>query len=188
MTRVFIVAAPHPVSSSLENVLTSRRVDIVGRSHELESAVDQIQQEKPDAVIVDATDESAESLLQELLASGLAAEVAVIVLTDRPPRGWLPEALRGAVRAILPVDVSPDQLIAAVEAAASGLVILHPREVGSVLPAASAESGQLAELAEPLTPRENQVLQMLASGLGNKEIAAKLSISEHTVKFHVASI
>jgi DNA-binding NarL/FixJ family response regulator len=44
------------------------------------------------------------------------------------------------------------------------------------------------ELAEPLTPRESEVLQMLASGLANKEIAAKLAISEHTVKFHVASI
>jgi DNA-binding CsgD family transcriptional regulator len=44
------------------------------------------------------------------------------------------------------------------------------------------------ELTEPLTPREREVLRLLASGLGNKEIAAKLKISEHTAKFHVASI
>ena len=44
------------------------------------------------------------------------------------------------------------------------------------------------ELAEPLTPRESEILQMLASGLANKEIASRLNISEHTVKFHVASI
>jgi DNA-binding NarL/FixJ family response regulator len=46
----------------------------------------------------------------------------------------------------------------------------------------------LTELAEPLTRREREVIQMLASGLGNKEIAARLNISDHTVKFHVASI
>jgi DNA-binding NarL/FixJ family response regulator len=57
-----------------------------------------------------------------------------------------------------------------------------------VLPAGAAPSRRLDELAEPLTRREVEVLQMLAAGLMNKEIAARLNISEHTVKFHVASI
>lgn len=188
MTRVFIVAAEHPVRANLENVLASRRVAIVGRSQELKSAIDQILDLELDAVIVEAVGENADSLIEELLDSELAEEVAVVVLTEERQRPRFAGALRGAVRAILPVDISSDQLIAAIEAAASGLVVLHPSEVGSVLPEASAESRQLAELAEALTPRESQVLQMLASGLGNKEIAAKLSISEHTVKFHVASI
>lgn len=56
------------------------------------------------------------------------------------------------------------------------------------MPAVSAAPTALAELAEPLTPREGEVLQRLASGLGNKQIADQLHISEHTVKFHVASI
>lgn len=188
MTRVFIVAAPHPARSSLESVLASRRVAIVGRSQELKSAIDQILDLEPDAVIVEAVGENTHSLLEELLDSELAEEVAVVVLTEERQRAWFAEALRGAVRAILPVDLSPDQLMAAIEAAASGLLILHPREVDSILPAGSVQSRQQAELAEPLTARESQVLQMLASGLGNKEIATKLSISEHTVKFHVASI
>jgi DNA-binding NarL/FixJ family response regulator len=57
-----------------------------------------------------------------------------------------------------------------------------------MFPVAEPESTSLAELAEPLTRRENEVLQMLASGLANKEIASRLAISEHTAKFHVASI
>jgi len=57
-----------------------------------------------------------------------------------------------------------------------------------MFPAADPSSRSLADLAEELTPRESEVLQMLANGLANKEIAARLSISEHTVKFHVASI
>jgi DNA-binding NarL/FixJ family response regulator len=58
----------------------------------------------------------------------------------------------------------------------------------AIFPAAVPASRPLAELPEPLTRREREVLQMLASGLGNKLIAARLVISEHTVKFHVASI
>jgi DNA-binding NarL/FixJ family response regulator len=72
-------------------------------------------------------------------------------------------------------------------------VVLHPTQSLTPVnthgfPRSPARSQGLEELAEALTPREGEVLQMLASGLGNKEIAAKLAISEHTVKFHVASI
>ncbi len=65
---------------------------------------------------------------------------------------------------------------------------MHAAEVGAMFPAAVPASRPLAELAEPLTRREREVLQMLAGGLANKEIAGRLAISEHTVKFHVASI
>jgi DNA-binding NarL/FixJ family response regulator len=60
--------------------------------------------------------------------------------------------------------------------------------VNAVLPAPAPLSSPIRELPEPLTPREREVLQMISTGLGNKEIAGRLSISEHTVKFHVASI
>jgi len=60
--------------------------------------------------------------------------------------------------------------------------------LNAVLPAAVSSSAPVDELLEPLTRREREVLQMLASGLANKEIAARLAISDHTVKFHVASI
>ena len=65
---------------------------------------------------------------------------------------------------------------------------MHPAEVSAMFPATEPASHPLAELIEPLTPRESKVLEMLASGLTNKEIAARLAISEHTAKFHVASI
>jgi len=68
------------------------------------------------------------------------------------------------------------------------VVVFHPSEVSAVLPAPAALSSPVRELPEPLTPREREVLQMISAGLGNKEIAGRLSISDHTVKFHVASI
>jgi DNA-binding NarL/FixJ family response regulator len=84
--------------------------------------------------------------------------------------------------------VSSAELIATLRAVTSGLIVLHPSVVEALVPAAVPTSGQVAELAEPLTKREREVLQMLAAGLGNKEIAARLNISDHTAKFHVGSI
>jgi DNA-binding NarL/FixJ family response regulator len=116
----------------------------------------------------------------------------MVLLTEPATLAAASSTLRVGVRAVLPNDISPDQLVAALQAAASGLLVLHPAQVPAPIingfASATARSRGLEELAEPLTPREGEVLQMLASGLGNKEIAAKLTISEHTVKFHVASI
>ena len=66
--------------------------------------------------------------------------------------------------------------------------VMHPVGVDSLFPEGEPSSRPVTDLAEELTPRETEVLQMLANGLANKAIAARLSISEHTVKFHVASI
>jgi DNA-binding NarL/FixJ family response regulator len=186
--RVFIVAASPLARGGLENLLATRGASVVGRSAGLGSLFEQIVDVEPDVVLVDASGDNAEALLDALVSSNLAAETTVILLSNHPRPGWTAEALRAGVRAILPSEVSPDQLAAALEAAMAGLVVVHPSEIAVALPAPSAALSPLAELAEPLTPREREVLEMLASGLVNKEIAAKLSISEHTVKFHVASI
>jgi NarL family two-component system response regulator YdfI len=186
--RVFILAASPLARSGIENLLAARGVSVVGRTASLESLFEQIIDVEPDAVLMDASGDNSDAAVDALVSSDLATETPVILLTDHSRPGWTAEALRAGVRAILPSEISPDQLAAALQAATAGLVVLHPSEIPAALPAASAGLPPLAELTEPLTPREREVLQMLASGLVNKEIAAKLSISEHTVKFHVASI
>ena len=188
MIRVFIVAASPLARGGLENLLATLGASVVGRSASLGSLFETIVDGEPDAVLVDASGDNSETLLDALVSSNLATETTVILLRDQPRPGWTTEALRAGVRAILPAELSPEQLAAALEAAMAGLVVVHPSEIAAALPAASAAWPPPAELAEPLTPREREVLEMLASGLVNKEIAAKLSISEHTVKFHVASI
>jgi NarL family two-component system response regulator YdfI len=186
--RVFIVAASPLARGGLENLVATRGVSVVGRSASLESLFEPILDVEPDVVLVDASGDNREAALEALVSSNFATETTVILLSDHPRPGWTAEALRAGVRAILTSEVSPDQLAAALEAAMAGLVVVHPSEIAVALRAASAALAPLAELREPLTPREREVLEMLASGLVNKEIAAKLSISEHTVKFHVASI
>ena len=110
-----------------------------------------------------------------------------IVLTDNEDRQWVAQLLSAGARAVLRRDCDERQLAAAVQAAAAGLVALD----GDMLPALlrpPLEEIELEPGEEELTPRETEVLRMLAEGLSNREIASILKISEHTVKFHLASI
>jgi DNA-binding NarL/FixJ family response regulator len=100
-------------------------------------------------------------------------------------------ALRAGARAVVSREAGADQIVAAIEGAAAGLVVL-PADIADELLATHDEL-MPARLpaptsAAPLTAREREVLALLALGLANKAIAPRLGISEHTVKAHVASI
>jgi two-component system nitrate/nitrite response regulator NarL len=105
--------------------------------------------------------------------------VPTVVLSDEPLTSHL---FRRGVHAILPHDAAAEQIVAALYAASAGLIAL-PVEAGARMTPAASESE-----VESLTPREMEALEMLAEGLSNKQIAARLHISEHTAKFHVNSI
>jgi len=186
--RAFIVASSSLVRTGLQSLFGGRDVEVVGSIADFESLAGQWIDVQADVILVEASGEQFETVMDTLAASQLASETAIVVLTDHREPKSLAEALRTGVRAVLPSDIAPEQLVVALEAAAAGLIIVHPTEVDLMFPVAEGVSRQLAELAEPLTPRESEVLQMLASGFANKEIATRLKISEHTVKFHVASI
>jgi DNA-binding NarL/FixJ family response regulator len=186
--RIFIVAASPLIRAGLQSMLTDSRVDIVGSAPDFESISGRLVDAEPDVVLIEIDTDAQEQLLNALEDAEVPQEYAVIVLSEQPKAAWISRALRTGVRAVLPREVTPEQLRAALEAAAAGLVVVHPSEVDAVLPAAVGSSAPIDELLEPLTRREREVLQMLASGLANKEIAARLAISDHTVKFHVASI
>jgi DNA-binding NarL/FixJ family response regulator len=117
------------------------------------------------------------------------ASSALVLLTDEADSDWILDALPGGVTAILPRDAMPGEIVASIEAAAAGLYVLSPEILGRLLggrkPPRQAASGVPFET---LTLREIEVLAMLAEGLGNKEIARQLDISDNTVKFHLSSI
>ena len=188
MIRVFIVAASSLARAGLESLLAAREVEVVGSNATLETLSDQLSDAAPDVVLIDSSGESFELLQEAIVASGLASEVKVMILGDGMTPATSADALRAGIRAALPGDISPQQLAAALQAVASGLVVLHPALANGRVPARSASAPALDELAESLTPRELEVLQMLAAGLSNKQIGPRLNISEHTAKFHVASI
>ena len=188
MIRVFTIAGSLVTRSGLETLLRARTVKVAGSAASLESAESLLQDAEADAVLIDTTGELPEQFVETVVESGLPSELAVVLLADPLPRASLAAALGAGVRAVLPRSVSQDQLLAALQAVASGLIVVDSADVEAAFPAFSPGFRPLGELAEPLTRRESEVLQMLAAGLGNKEIAVRLAISGHTVKFHVASI
>jgi DNA-binding NarL/FixJ family response regulator len=102
-------------------------------------------------------------------------EHAVFRLRAMQLKGW----------GVVPPDAPPEELAAAVAAAAQGLIVLPKPLTERLLhePAPSAD-----ELSEALTAREREVLDLLSHGLSNRLIAGELHISEHTVKFHISSL
>jgi DNA-binding NarL/FixJ family response regulator len=182
--RVLIAAASGVIRAGLESLLrSSENLQVVGSAADLESLAPVIEREQPDVVLADM------EFQRDGLSRELLGPAAVVLLAPGPPGAWMAEALRSGVRAILPRDVPAGELIAAIEAAAAGLVALHPADLNALLPAPPrADRAPLIDAGEALTPRELEVFAMLAEGAGNKTIAWKMGISEHTVKFHVASI
>jgi NarL family two-component system response regulator YdfI len=111
---------------------------------------------------------------------------ATVLLGDEPTSAWASRALRSGARGALPRTATADQILAAVLAAAAGLVVREPLEARSPVPTSGGPIS--VRPAQALTPREVEILGMLAEGLGNKSIARRLGISEHTVKTHVTSV
>jgi DNA-binding NarL/FixJ family response regulator len=100
------------------------------------------------------------------------------------------QALRGASRpwGVLSPNASSAALAAAARAVGNGFIVLEPTFAEDVLRPARPDSESAANADTSLSPREREVLQLVALGLPNKVIANRLNISEHTVKFHVAAI
>ena len=136
---------------------------------------------RPDVILWDLSD--ADRRTSAELAAVLALAPPVIVLGEDDM--LIAEAVAAGAKGALPRDVDPAPLVAAVRAVSEGLVVIDPTFPASVLPTRSELSGAATE---ELTPREIEVLQLVAEGLPNKQIASHLGISEHTVKFHVDAI
>jgi two-component system, NarL family, response regulator YdfI len=150
------------------------------------SLSEQIEATQPDVLLVDVGREPGADILED---PAVAALPAIVLLTDDARRALHADGLRGGGRAVLPRQASAAEIIAAVESVASGLVVIHPDSLEALQPAVfGGERAGNAISPQTLTPRETEVLCMIADGLGNKIIAARLGISTHTVKFHIASI
>ena len=148
-----------------------------------------IQELQPHVVIADLAQSDTQffSAASDLERAG----IGVVVLIDEPSVGWTVRALQAGVRAILPRESSEDEIVSAVIAADRGLVLLDPeitKELASQTRTVSTTSENAADRLEELTAREAEVLRLMAEGFGNKQIAARLGISDHTVKFHISSI
>jgi DNA-binding NarL/FixJ family response regulator len=177
--------------AGLESIISANpALEVVGSSSGIASLVKRVEELQPDVVLLDWQDSDDESLLENELTFVTEPNApAVVVLADNSDKDWATEVLSGGVRSLLPRSATADEIVGAIAAAAAGLVVLHPDLIEDLLPRNEASDRALPTTPiQALTPREIEVLGMLALGLGNKTIAKRLGISEHTVKFHVSSI
>jgi len=174
--RLAIAAPSAVVRAGLEALVASHPgIELAGSYPDL-GAVEAL---RPDVVL-------AALPLEEFSPPGDGASPSIVLLTNDPQPVWTQEAFRLGVRALLSRDASAAEILAAVEAAASGLAVVDPRELETLL--TSTVPAAVSAEVHTLTARELDVLRMMAEGAANKTIAWKLGISDHTVKFHVASI
>jgi two-component system, NarL family, response regulator YdfI len=136
-----------------------------------------------DVIVIDSDS------IPDLLHEPMSDAAAIVLLTAVSDARSISRLLRNRVRAILSRESDPDDVISAIYAAHDGLVLLGAPAAASL---AAVYDDQAVEvetgLSEEITSRETDVLRMLAGGLVNKDIATRLGISEHTVKFHISSI
>ncbi len=173
MIRVLILAPSPALRAGLRALLSSDdEIQILGDAARWDNSIDEINE--ADVIITSA---SSASFLDDEMATSSSA--SILILSDDPLN--VQEMKRSqSIWGILPLDASADELLAAIHALSQGLI------VGERSLLFAPEEETLSN--SPLTDRETEVLNLLAKGLANKQIAIALGISEHTVKFHVSSI
>jgi two-component system, NarL family, response regulator YdfI len=189
MIRVLIVASSSTSQRGLENLLhANTSLQVVGALSDLGQLSENLEELQPDVLIAEITGQD-RTLPEEILKLSEEAPVAIVLLVDDANSERDLDALRNGVRAVLPRNMGPVGIVAAVEAVGAGLSVLLPEGLETLLRESTASHRAISPpLVEALTPREIEVLGMMVEGWGNKEISTRLGISEHTVKFHVASI
>jgi DNA-binding NarL/FixJ family response regulator len=188
LIRVLVWAKSAIARAGLEAIVQAdQRFTIARAVSDAGDLLAMVRSSRPDAVLLDGTDSGTVRLPAELLQEFDGP--ALVVLVENATRGELLRLLQDGPKTLLLRDSGPSEITAALSAASEGLIVFSP-EILEILWPSGSEVAAWDELppGEPLTSRENEVLALLADGAANKEIATRLRISEHTVKFHVSSI
>lgn len=197
MIRVLIKASSPVVRAGLGSLLGSYpQFQVIDdtRQRPSEETIRDEDSDRSDGLLTSEEDSQADVILAEGDAAQAGStltdhtgEGAPVVLLVRDPLATWNDRVRRDVRAVLPGNANGAQIAAAIEAVAAGLFVLDAEDAEQLLPPRTSD--HLAEpLVEAMTPREVEVLRAMAEGLANKEIAARLGISENTAKFHVGSV
>lgn len=186
--RVLVVDGQAVSRAGLRHLLESYAdLQVIGEAADGVQAVSETLELGPQVVLMDAqlpNNQSIEALKQ---IKQLNLDTRVLLLSAQEREEYLYETLRAGADGYVLKDIAPDELAHAVRVVAGGEVLVQPQLAGRLL-SRFGKQGRGNTPYETLTTREQEVLQLLARGLRNKEIAARLIVSERTVNFHLANI
>ena len=184
MIRVVIAEDHAVVRQGLVQLLDGvEEVEVVGIASGGEEAVALAEQHAPDVVLMDLEMPGMDGIEATRRIRRASEAVNVVVLTAFSDRQRILDAIDAGAVGYLLKDAEPEELIRGLEAAARGESPLDPKAATALVAARASHQGE-----PELTPREREVLALLADGLPNKLIARRLEISEKTVKAHLTSI
>jgi DNA-binding NarL/FixJ family response regulator len=155
-------------------------IRIVGEASDGESAVALAERRRPDVVIMDIRMPGMDGLEATKLLSSKAPEIAVLIFTAYSERSLLGRGLESGAKGYILKEAPHGTLLRAIEKVAAGDGYIDPALMPAFLPGRDRD--------EMLTAREREILQLLADGMSNSDVAAKLFISQETVKSHVRHI
>ncbi|SRR6266487_1260927 len=186
--RVLVVDHQSVSRAGLRRLLESYPdLQVVGEAADGVQAVSETLELGPQVVLMDAHLPNGQSMEALKQIKQLNLDARVLLLSAQEREEYLYETLRAGADGYVLKDIAPDELAQAVRTVARGEVLVQPQLAGRLLSRVGKQN-RGGYLYEALTPREQEVLQLLARGLRNKEIAARLHVSERTVNFHLANI
>jgi DNA-binding NarL/FixJ family response regulator len=162
-------------------------LEVVGEAADGVQAVSETLELGPQVVLMDANLPNRQSMEALKQIKQLNLDTRVLLLSAQDREEYLYETLRAGADGYVLKDIAPDELAQAIRAVARGEVLVQPQLAGRLLSRFGRQNRGNYPY-ETLTAREQEVLQLLARGLRNKEIAARLHVSERTVNFHLANI
>ena len=163
-------------------------IEVIGEAENGLAAVAQVGQHQPDVVLMDLVMPEMDGIEATRQVSAISPSTRVVVLTSFADDEKVFPAIKAGARGYLLKDVSPADLANAIRAVQAGETHLHPEITKKLVEQLASPKPDQEPLPDDLTPRELEILRLIAQGMNNRQIALALTISEKTVKTHVSNI
>jgi DNA-binding NarL/FixJ family response regulator len=187
MIRVFLVDDHHMFRTGVKSELVDK-VQVIGDASEVEPAIEMIGERLPDVVLVDVhmPDGGGARVIKEVLLNHPTVRFLALSVSDAPDD--VIATIRAGARGYVTKTIGGDELVDAIRRIHEGDAVFSPRLAGFVLDAFAINGTAIDDELDQLTPREREVLRLIARGYAYKEIARQLSLSIKTIETHVSSV